>query len=251
MQAHNFFSTDATPSHSSRKNLILNSKKSPGSTQEVSESQNRPATRGTAHSEVQGDDRGNDSGNDSGNDRPIAALHFCLCRARSAVCCRCVVLPRERKGGIPCHRRPDGPGEAEGNCLSTRSGGQLSYPPATADLGESPRSLRRPGLRDFMRCGPGPDVPEAVPDFVLWNNDRVRTASGATPRLLGTSVHAKTYLRTFPSCHRRAGNQYVCAARHPASVPQLWLSFLRNYGLSQHALPCYPGKTNDANRIAT
>ena len=35
MQPHNFFSTDATPSHSSRKNLILNSKKSPGSTQEV------------------------------------------------------------------------------------------------------------------------------------------------------------------------------------------------------------------------
>src|SRR2546426_5169561 len=100
----------------------------PASTQEVSESQNRPATRGTAHSEVQGDDRGNDSGNDSGNDRPIAALHFCLCRARSAVCCRCVVLPRERKGGIPCRRRPDGPGEAEGHCLSTRSGGQLSYP---------------------------------------------------------------------------------------------------------------------------
>src|SRR5438128_368867 len=54
MQPHNFFSTDATPSHSSRKNLILNSKKSPGSTQEVSESENRPATRGTAHSEVQG-----------------------------------------------------------------------------------------------------------------------------------------------------------------------------------------------------
>src|SRR3989441_6065387 len=30
----------------------------PASTQEVSESENRPATRGTAHSEVQGDDRG-------------------------------------------------------------------------------------------------------------------------------------------------------------------------------------------------
>src|SRR2546426_226910 len=39
MQPHNFFSTDATPSHSSRKNLILNSKKSPASTQEVSESE--------------------------------------------------------------------------------------------------------------------------------------------------------------------------------------------------------------------
>src|SRR2546427_697014 len=68
MQPHNFFSTDATPSHSSRKNLILNSKKSPASTQEVSESENRPATRGTAHSEVQGDERG--------NVRPMAALHF-------------------------------------------------------------------------------------------------------------------------------------------------------------------------------
>src|SRR2546422_875551 len=30
----------------------------PASTQEVSESENRPATRGTAHSEVQGDERG-------------------------------------------------------------------------------------------------------------------------------------------------------------------------------------------------
>src|SRR5437899_1344716 len=79
-----------------------------------------------------------------------------------------------------------------------------------------------------MRCGPRPDVPEAVPDFVLGNNDRVRAASGATPRLLGTSVHAKTYLRTFPSCHRRAGNQHVCAARHPANVPQLCFPFLRD-----------------------
>src|SRR5437870_9006623 len=42
----------------------------PASTQEVSESENPPATRGIAHSEVQGDDRG--------NDRPIAALHFLL-----------------------------------------------------------------------------------------------------------------------------------------------------------------------------
>src|SRR2546426_445574 len=32
----------------------------PASTQEVSESENRPATRGTAHSEVQGDERGNE-----------------------------------------------------------------------------------------------------------------------------------------------------------------------------------------------
>src|SRR5437870_209694 len=34
----------------------------PASTQEVSESENRPATRGTAHSEVQGDERGNERG---------------------------------------------------------------------------------------------------------------------------------------------------------------------------------------------
>src|SRR2546427_823952 len=74
MQPHNFFSTDATPSHSSRKNLILNSKKSPGSTQEVSESENRPATRGTAHSEVQGDERGNARG----NVRPMAGRHLLL-----------------------------------------------------------------------------------------------------------------------------------------------------------------------------
>src|SRR5437899_102219 len=36
----------------------------PASAQEVSESENRPATRGTAHSEVQGDERGNERGNE-------------------------------------------------------------------------------------------------------------------------------------------------------------------------------------------
>ena len=76
MQPHNFFSTDATPSHSSRKNLILNSKKSPASTQEVSESENRPATRGTAHSEVQGDARCTTRCTARCNVRPMAALHF-------------------------------------------------------------------------------------------------------------------------------------------------------------------------------
>src|SRR2546425_5551326 len=35
----------------------------PASTQEVSESENRPATRGTAHSEVQGDERSTERGN--------------------------------------------------------------------------------------------------------------------------------------------------------------------------------------------
>src|SRR3989454_4842045 len=40
----------------------------PASTQEVSESENRPATRGTAHSEVQGDERGNERGNDRRRD---------------------------------------------------------------------------------------------------------------------------------------------------------------------------------------
>src|SRR3989442_383281 len=78
MQPHNFFSTDATPSHSSRKNLILNSKKSPASTQEVSESENRPATRGTAHSEVQGDARCTTRCTARCNVRPMAALHFLL-----------------------------------------------------------------------------------------------------------------------------------------------------------------------------
>src|SRR5437899_7170460 len=50
----------------------------PASTQEVSESENRPATRGTAHSEVQGDDRGTARGTDRCSDRPMAALHFLL-----------------------------------------------------------------------------------------------------------------------------------------------------------------------------
>src|SRR5438445_4553312 len=44
----------------------------PASTQEVSESENRPATRGTAHSEVQGDDRGTARGTARGSVRPIA-----------------------------------------------------------------------------------------------------------------------------------------------------------------------------------
>src|SRR5713101_9994328 len=48
----------------------------PASTQEVSESENRPATRGTAHSEVQGDARGTTRCTARCRDRPIAALHF-------------------------------------------------------------------------------------------------------------------------------------------------------------------------------
>src|SRR3989475_3270542 len=56
----------------------------PASTQEVSESENRPATRGTAHPGVQGDspcrdrrkDGCNDRRRDRCSDRPIAALHF-------------------------------------------------------------------------------------------------------------------------------------------------------------------------------
>src|SRR5437899_8949440 len=47
------------PAPSARKSVIRLHRKlpsaPPGSTQEVSESENRPATRGTAHSEVQGD----------------------------------------------------------------------------------------------------------------------------------------------------------------------------------------------------
>src|SRR3989442_241674 len=50
----------------------------PASTQEVSESENRPATRGTAHSEVQGDARCTVRCTARCNVRPIAALHFLL-----------------------------------------------------------------------------------------------------------------------------------------------------------------------------
>src|SRR3989441_13116177 len=73
----NFLSTDAMPGTPTRRhalgrlptppplpeNLLLGLHRKlpsvpPASTQEVSKSENRPATRGTAHSEVQGDDRG-------------------------------------------------------------------------------------------------------------------------------------------------------------------------------------------------
>src|SRR2546425_8835673 len=57
-----------TPAPSARKSVIRLHRKlpsePPASTQEVSESENRPATRGTAHSEVQGDERGNERGNE-------------------------------------------------------------------------------------------------------------------------------------------------------------------------------------------
>src|SRR3989442_775758 len=43
-----------------------------------SESENRPATRGTAHSEVQGDARGTARCTTRCTARPIAALHFLL-----------------------------------------------------------------------------------------------------------------------------------------------------------------------------
>src|SRR3989442_1536174 len=50
------------PAPSARKSATRTAQKTglcaPASTQEVSESENRPATRGTAHSEVQGDARG-------------------------------------------------------------------------------------------------------------------------------------------------------------------------------------------------
>src|SRR5437899_1687712 len=53
------------PAPSARKSVIRTAQKTalcaPASTQEVSESENRPATRGTAHSEVQGDDQCNGS----------------------------------------------------------------------------------------------------------------------------------------------------------------------------------------------
>src|SRR2546422_4393668 len=95
MQPHNFFSTDATPGTPTRRhalgrlptppplpeNLLLGLHRKlpsvpPASTQEVSESENRSATRGTAHSEVQGDERGNERGTDRDSDRPMAALRF-------------------------------------------------------------------------------------------------------------------------------------------------------------------------------
>src|SRR5438128_63951 len=94
-QSHNFLSTDPAGGTPTRRhalgrlptppplpeNLLLRLHRKlpsepPASTQEVSESENRPATRGTARSEVQGDDRGNDRRRDQCSDRPIAALHF-------------------------------------------------------------------------------------------------------------------------------------------------------------------------------
>src|SRR2546422_317296 len=95
MQPHNFFSTDATPGTPTRRhalgrlptppplpeNLLLGLHRKlpsepPASTQEVSESENRPATRGTAHSEVQGDARCTTRCTARCNVRPMAALHF-------------------------------------------------------------------------------------------------------------------------------------------------------------------------------
>src|SRR2546425_10183242 len=104
MQPHNFFSTDATPGTPTRRhalgrlptppprpeNLLSDCTETaqktalcaPASTQEVSESENRPATRGTAHSEVQGDARGTARCTTRCtarcSARPMAALHFLL-----------------------------------------------------------------------------------------------------------------------------------------------------------------------------
>src|SRR5467141_3041127 len=70
------------PAPSARKSVIRLHRKlpsaPPGSTQEVSESENRPATRGTAHSEVQGDARCTARCTTRCTARPIAALHFLL-----------------------------------------------------------------------------------------------------------------------------------------------------------------------------
>src|SRR5205807_1975884 len=68
------------PAPSARKSVIRLHRKlpsvPPASTQEVSESENRPATRGTAHSEVQGDARCTTRCTARCNVRPMAALHF-------------------------------------------------------------------------------------------------------------------------------------------------------------------------------
>src|SRR5438128_1339147 len=96
-QSHNFFSTDAAGGTPTRRhalgrlptppplpeNLLLGLHRKlpsapPASTQEVPESENRPATRGTAHSEVQGDARCTARYTARCNVRPIAALHFLL-----------------------------------------------------------------------------------------------------------------------------------------------------------------------------
>src|SRR2546422_113209 len=82
-QSHKFFLAPAAPGTPTRhhalgrlptppplpENLLLRLHRKlpsapPASTQEVSESENRPATRGTAHSEVQGDDQGNELGDE-------------------------------------------------------------------------------------------------------------------------------------------------------------------------------------------
>src|SRR5437879_3870420 len=74
MQPHNFFSTDATPSHSSRKNLILNSKKSPW--EHPGGFGIRKSASNSGHSPLRGlgVGLGVGLGDDRGTDRPIAAL---------------------------------------------------------------------------------------------------------------------------------------------------------------------------------
>src|SRR5207245_4701087 len=69
------------PAPSARKSATQTAQKTalcaPASTQEVSESENRPATRGTAHSEVQGDARCNARC----NVRPWPPFTFCCPQA--------------------------------------------------------------------------------------------------------------------------------------------------------------------------
>src|SRR2546426_1077721 len=96
-QSHNFLSTDAAGGTPTRRHALgrlptppplpenlrlrLHRKlpsEPPASTQEVSESENPPATRGIAHSEVQGDARGTARCTTRCTTRPIAALHFLL-----------------------------------------------------------------------------------------------------------------------------------------------------------------------------
>src|SRR5256712_2887214 len=97
MQPQNFFSTDEGPAppigrHALGRlptppplpeNLLLRLHEKlpsapPASTQEVSESENRPPTRGTAHSEVQGDARCTTRCTTRSTAPPISCLHFSL-----------------------------------------------------------------------------------------------------------------------------------------------------------------------------
>src|SRR2546425_983990 len=140
-----------------------------------SESENRPATRGTAHSEVQGDDRGTARCTTRCNVRPIAALHFLLPTGDSRSGRRSLIpnsSPFSRSTRFPF--------------TSTAS------PPAPLAIRKTPSGRRGKSRRQSHTFFLAPAAPETIPR--LGEETLPRAALGHAYALAGKRAEAQRVL---------------------------------------------------------